>query len=75
MPLECAPYVEYATAPNKLFELMNETDYLEMGTMLKAAADNCSEPEKLYWGACNILYPKCLLGETLPLCRETCLGE
>lgn len=67
--------MDYSTVPNELFGLMNETDYIQMGGKLKEAADNCSDPEAIYWGACNILFPKCLLKETLLLCRESCLGE
>lgn len=67
--------MDYASHPNRLLGPMNESEYMMMGEELKAAADNCSNPEVIYWGACNIMYPKCLLGYTLQLCQHTCLGE
>lgn len=67
--------MDHAKYPNPILEPMNETELMMMGERLKAAADNCSNPEVVRWGACNIMYPKCLLGETLQLCRQTCLGK
>lgn len=64
--------MDYASFPNPL---MGSTNYSQFEAKVKAAAESCTNPEAIYWGACNIVYPKCLLGYTLQLCRHTCLGE
>lgn len=75
MSHECKPYVDYASFPNPALGQMNASDYEMLAANVTAAAANCTDAEAIYWGACNIVYPKCLLGSTLQLCRQTCYGK
>jgi len=67
--------VPYTSFPNERLGLMNEEDYLNVSSLMKEAIENCSRPDELAWGACNILFPRCLLGFDLYPCRDACLGE
>mgnify|MGYP001793232278 FL=1 len=38
---------------------------------------NCSaiDPSWARWGVCNIMFPRCLMGFELQLCKHTCYGR
>jgi hypothetical protein len=76
VPEECADIIPYTSYPNTLFGLNNEEDYTNFTNTIKAAMSNCTmEEEWAHWGVCNIMFPRCLLGFDLQLCRNTCLGN
>jgi len=76
VPAECADVVPYTTYPNKLFMLNGTAQYTQFSDNITAALMNCSGLDELStrWGVCNIMFPRCLLGFELQLCRETCLS-
>ena len=42
---------------------------------LHMALENCTmDKDVARWGACNMMYPRCLLGWELQFCRQSCLG-
>ena len=76
VPEECQHIIPYTSYPNRLFGLEDEEDYKNVTDMvMKAVEDYCNDTDTIGWGACNMLFPRCLLGFPLYLCRETCLGE
>lgn len=75
MPEQCRHVIPYTSYPNELFGLDSEDQYKNMSAMITAASADCNNTELIGWGACNMLFPRCLLGFPLYLCRETCLGE
>ncbi|XP_067935639.1 low-density lipoprotein receptor-related protein 8-like [Watersipora subatra] len=74
-PEECKDIVPYTTYPNKIFELETEEDYLNFSTTIQKALANCTIDElTAKWGVCNMMFPRCLMGFELQLCRNTCLS-
>lgn len=76
VPTECADIVPYTSYPNTLFGLNETVDYDNFARTLETALQNCTIDEfRARWGVCNIMFPRCLLGFELQLCRQTCLGK
>lgn len=75
VPEECADIIPYTKYPNTLFELETDEDYREIADRIYKAAEDCSDNETIRWGACHMLFPRCLLGHELHLCKDTCMGE
>jgi hypothetical protein len=75
MPAECKPVIPYTTYPNEPLQLFDEAAYRNLTERVWMAAQSCNNTEAIVWGACNAIYPRCLLGHPLHLCRQTCLGK
>ena len=77
VPAECSDVVPYTTYPNSLFGLNGTAEYTDFSDRIESALRNCTNVDPFWtrWGVCNIMFPRCLLGYELQLCRETCLGE
>jgi hypothetical protein len=75
MPDECKAVIGYTSYPNEQLGLYSEDHYRNVSMRVWEAAQECREPEKVVQGACHVVYPRCLLGHTLYVCRQTCLGE
>jgi hypothetical protein len=70
----CSDVIPYTSYPNTLFNLTDKEDYEEFSMMVKGAIENCTDPETLMKGACHIAFPRCLMGFSLYMCRQTCMG-
>lgn len=75
MPEECKPIIPYTSYPNEPLGLYDEAAYRNLTAEVWMAVQSCNNTEEMIWGACNVIYPRCLLGYQLFLCRQTCLGE
>ena len=74
VPEECSDIIPYTSYPNKLLALESAEDYERLGDRIQKAAANCSDGEKIRWGACHMMFPRCLMGHELYLCKDTCRG-
>jgi hypothetical protein len=75
MPDVCKAIIPYTSYPNEPLQLFDEEAYVKISTEVWAAAHSCNNTDAIIWGACNAIYPRCLLGFSLYLCRQTCLGK
>ena len=75
MPDECKRVVHYTSRSGKKLALPEYGEDSANATMaILRAARECEDPEEMVAGACLAVYPRCLLGHSLPLCRRTCVG-
>lgn len=71
---ECADLIPYTTYPNTLFGINGTEEYHNFSNAIQQALQNCTMDEYwARWGVCNIMFPRCLQGWELQLCRDTCL--
>lgn len=75
MPEECGDLIPYTSYPNTRLGLYEEDDYRQFVDMIKGAAANCTDQEKIRWGVCNSVFPRCLKGFQLYMCRDVCEGK
>lgn len=75
VPAECKSVIPYTSYPNTRLGLMDEEAYGNISQMIMEAAQNCTDPEKIMMGACHILFPRCLMGYSFYLCKQTCMGK
>lgn len=75
VPDDCKGIIPYVSYPNELLQLYDETEYYNRTAEVWKAAQSCNNTDAIIWGACNAIYPRCLGGYPLYLCKETCLGE
>lgn len=75
MPDVCKAVIPYTDYPNKRFDLFIEDDYYNISMKIHEAAQECEDPDEVIAGACSIIYPRCLMGYTLEICRQSCLGK
>lgn len=75
MAPECKSIIPYTSYPNEPLGLYDEEAYRNVTADVWAAAYSCNDTEAIIWGACNAIYPRCLMGFPLHLCRQTCLGK
>lgn len=74
-PEECKDIIPYTTLPNRLFGLNTEAEYLNFTHDVQMALQNCTMDEaSAKWAVCNMMFPRCLLGWELQVCKKTCLG-
>ncbi|KAF6017572.1 hypothetical protein EB796_024123 [Bugula neritina] len=76
VPAECAEFIPYTTYPNKLFNLTTEDEYGNFSASIEfILRNNCTDVDEYWatWGVCNMMFPRCLQGFELQLCRNTCL--
>ena len=74
--MECSDIIPYTSYPNEALGLYNRSDYESLsGRIMTAVNSSCSNHTMMRWGACNMLFPRCLMGYDLLLCRNTCLGK
>ena len=75
-PDECADIIPYTTYPNQLFELNSTEEYTNFSDAVRMSLEQCSiDPYMARWGACNMMFPRCLMGYELQFCRKSCLGK
>ena len=61
---------------NKLYDLETEEDFKNFSMSLHMALENCTmDKDVARWGACNMIYPRCLKGWELQFCRKSCLSK
>ena len=73
VPPECADIVPYTSYPNERLGLKDEESYKNLSMAIKRAInESCGDHEMMRWGACNLVFPRCLLGWELQMCRRTC---
>ena len=72
---ECKAVIGYTSYPNKRFNLSTEADYYNISSLIWQAAHECDDTDEVIAGACNIVFPRCLMGYSLELCRQSCLGK
>jgi hypothetical protein len=75
VPAECRGVIPYTSYPNERFGLYTEEDYRNLSAQIASAAEGCSDAESVRVGACQVLFPRCLMGYSLYPCRATCLGN
>ena len=75
VPELCADIIPYTSFPNKVLGLEDEDDYKRLLERIHCATSNCTDNEKLRWGVCHMVFPRCLMGHHLHLCRRTCRGK
>lgn len=76
IPEECSGIIPYTTVPNELFNLTSAYEYGNFSEDIEMAMQNCSlDEDAAVWGVCNIMFPRCLAGYDLQLCRNSCLGK
>ena len=78
VPSMCRNYIPYVSYPNERFGLYNESDYYNVtADLIETIEQSCnsSDQQSIQWGVCNMIFPRCLMGFPLYLCRESCLGE
>ena len=74
-PKECDDIIPYTTHSNSLYGLNSTEDYMNFSMSVKQSLHNCTiDPFMARWAACNMIFPRCLLGWELQLCRQSCLG-
>ena len=74
-PEGCSDIIPYTSKTNKLYDLETEEDFKNFSMSLHMALENCTmDKDVARWGACNMMYPRCLLGWELQFCRQSCLG-
>ena len=72
---ECSDIIPYTSKTNKLYDLETEEDFKNFSMSLHMALENCTmDKDVARWGACNMIYPRCLMGWELQFCRQNCLG-
>lgn len=72
---ECKAIIGYTSYPNERFNLSSEADYHNISSKIWQAAHECDNTDEVIAGACRIVYPRCLMGYSLELCRQSCLGK
>ena len=75
MPDECRDLIPYTSYPNARLGLYERDDYEELIDMIRGATANCTDQEKIRWGVCNSVFPRCLKGFPLYMCRDVCEGK
>ena len=74
-PEECRDIIPYTTHSNRLYGLNSTEEYSNFTDAIRASLEQCTiDPYLARWGACYIIYPRCLLGWELQFCRKSCLG-
>ena len=72
---QCSDIIPYTSKTNKLYDLETEEDFKNFSMSLHMALENCTmDKDVARWGACNMIYPRCLMGWELQFCRQSCLG-
>lgn len=71
----CEDLIPYTSYPNTRLGLHDKDDYEKLLSMVHTSAQNCSDPETIRWGVCNSVFPRCLLGYPLYMCKDICMGE
>lgn len=66
---DIVPYTSYANGSD------DGQVYRERYMSIKMAAENCSDTEEIIFGACSVLFPRCVLGDPVYLCRQACMGK
>ena len=75
-PDQCSDIIPYTSMTNKLYDLETEEDFKNFSMSLHMALENCTmDKDVARWGACNMIYPRCLMGWELQFCRQSCLGR
>lgn len=74
MPDECKAVVGYTSYPNERLGLHSYDEYYNATMKIWQAAQECEDSDEVMAGACRVVYPRCLMGWTYELCRQTCLG-
>ena len=75
-PDGCSDIIPYTSQNNTLFELETEEDFKNFSMSLHMALENCTmDKDVARWGACNMMYPRCLMGWERQFCKWSCLGE
>ena len=76
VPELCADIIPYTSYPNNVLGLRDEDDYKRLLERIDCAKSNCTDDDdKLRWGVCHMVFPRCLMGHQLHLCRSTCRGK
>ena len=75
VPDMCADIIPYTSYPNRRLRLFEKDAYEELLDEIKDAASKCKDPEAIRWGVCNSVYPRCLMGHQMYLCKDVCIGE
>ena len=72
---QCSDIIPYTSKTNKLYDLETEEDFKNFSMSLHMALENCTmDKDVARWGACNMIYPRCLMGWELQFCQHSCLG-
>ena len=74
MPDECKAVVHYTSHSDRKLALPDGEDFGNWTMAILRAARECEDPEEMVAGACLAVFPRCLLGHPLQLCRRTCVG-
>lgn len=75
MAEECKAVIGFTSYPNERLGLDSAEEYYNVTMMAWRAAQQCEDADEVIAGACHVIYPRCLMGYSLELCRRTCLGE
>ena len=75
MPDVCKKIIGYTKYPNEHLNLFTEGDYYNITAEIWHAAEQCEDTDEVIAGACHVVYPRCLMGYAVPLCRQACMGE
>lgn len=76
VPEECSDIISYTNYPNTVFNLNSTEEYTAFSDNITAALSNCTglDPYWSRWDVCHMIFPRCIMGFELILCRQNCLG-